>query len=236
MSVAAPVGLGVIGVGDVALRDYLPEFGRLAGRAEVVAVASGDGGRARDAAARFAGARAYAGYVDLLADSAVDAVLNLTPIGLHGEVTLAALAAGKHVYTEKPLAGGVAEARALRDAAAARGLALVCAPCVMLFPQVVHAAAVLASGAIGSPSSVRGSAFGGAPPWEGYSSDPSPFFSAAGGPLVDMAVYPLAAVVGLIAPVRRVTALSSAPGILSWSMRVHTRDCACQLMWTTTGS
>ena len=68
---------------------------------------------------------------------------------------------------------------------------------------------VLAAGVVGTPSSVRGSAFGGAPPWPGYASDPSPFFSAAGGPLVDMAVYPLAAIAGLVAPVRRVTALSS---------------------------
>jgi predicted dehydrogenase len=209
VTAAQPVGLGVVGPGDVALRDYLPELGRLAGRAEVVAFASGDGVRAREAAALHSGAHAYAGYAPLLADSAVDAVLNLTPIGLHAEVTLAALQAGKHVYSEKPLAGGVAEARTLRDEAAARGLALVCAPCVMVFPQVVHAAGVLASGVIGTPSSVRGSAFGGAPPWEGYGSDPSPFFSVAGGPLVDMAVYPLAAIAGLIAPVRRVTALSS---------------------------
>jgi predicted dehydrogenase len=79
----------------------------------------------------------------------------------------------------------------------------------MLFPQVAYAAGVLASGAIGEPSSVRASAFGGVPPWEGYASDPSPFFSAAGGPLVDMAVYPLAAIAGLIAPVARVTAMSS---------------------------
>ena len=203
-----PLRLGVVGPGDVAERDYLPELGRLAGRAEVVAFASRDGERARAAAARWGGT-AHAGYEELLGDPAVDAILNLTPIGLHAEVTLAALAAGKHVYSEKPLAGGVAEARAIRDAAAQRGLVLVCAPCVMLFPQVVHAAEVLASGAIGTPSSVRASAFGGAPPWEGYASDPSPFFSADGGPLVDMAVYPLTAIAGLIAPVERVAAVSS---------------------------
>jgi predicted dehydrogenase len=206
--VTAPLGLGVVGAGDVALRDYLPEIGRLAGRAEIVALASRDGERARAVAAPF-GARAYAGYAELLRDPAVGAILNLTPIGLHAEVTLAALAAGKHVYSEKPLAGSVAEARAIRDAAAARERVLVCAPCVMLFPQVVHAAGVLASGTIGAPSSIRASAFGGAPPWEGYASDPSPFFSPAGGPLVDMAVYPLAAIAGLIAPVARVTAFSS---------------------------
>ena len=204
-----PLRLGVVGTGDVAVRDYLPELGRLAGRGEVVAFASRDGERALAATAQFPGARAYAGYADLLRDPSVDAILNLTPIGMHAEVTLAALHAGKHVYSEKPLAGGVAEARTIRDAAAAQRRVLVCAPCVMLFPQVAHAAEVLASGVIGTPSSVRASAFGGAPPWEGYASDPSPFFSAEGGPLVDMAVYPLAAIAGLIGPVVRVTAVSS---------------------------
>ena len=231
-----PLRLGVIGPGDVAERDYLPELGRLAGRAEVVAFASRDGERARAAAARWGGT-AYAGYEELLGDPAVDAVLNLTPIGLHAEVTLAALAAGKHVYSEKPLAGGVAEARAIRDAAAERGLVLVCAPCVMLFPQVVHAAEVLASGAIGTPSSVRASAFGGAPPWEGYASDPSPFFSADGGPL------------------RRHGGLSTgsdrrpdrASGARGGGQLAHARcvrgrrgsarrACVCPSRWTTTGS
>jgi predicted dehydrogenase len=207
--VTAPLRIGVVGAGDVAVRDYLPELGRLTGRAEIVALASRDGERARAGAAQFPGARAYAGYANLLRDPAVDAILNLTPIGMHAEVTLAALRAGKHVYSEKPLAGSLAEARVVRDAAAAQGRVLVCAPCVMLFPQVVHAAEVLASGALGTPSSLRASAFGGAPPWEGYASDPSPFFSADGGPLVDMAVYPLAAIAGLIAPVARVTAASS---------------------------
>lgn len=205
----APLRLGVAGTGDVALRDYLPEIGRLAGRAEIVAFASRDGERARAAAAQIAGARAYAGYADLLGDSAVDAILNLSPIGMHAEVTLAALHAGKHVYSEKPLAGGVAEARVIRDAAVAHRRCLVCAPCVMLFPQVAYAAEVLASGVVGTPSSARASAFGGAPPWEGYGSDPSPFFSPQGGPLVDMAVYPLAAIAGLIAPARSVSATSS---------------------------
>jgi predicted dehydrogenase len=66
----APLRIGVVGPGDVATRDYLPEMGRLAGRAEIVAFASHDGERARAAAARFGGARAYAGYVALVRDGA----------------------------------------------------------------------------------------------------------------------------------------------------------------------
>ena len=118
--VTAPLRLGVVGTGDVAAA-RLPARARAAGGPR--------GGRRVRLARRRAGARGgralarrrarYAGYADLLGDPAVDAILNLTPIGLHAEVTLAALRAGKHVYSEKPLAGGVAEARAIRDAAAA---------------------------------------------------------------------------------------------------------------------
>jgi len=78
----------------------------------------------------------------------------------------------------------------------------------MLFPQVVRTRELLDHGELGPVHSARGHGLGGVPPWEGYLSDPAPFFSADGGPLVDMAVYPLHALTGLLGPVRRVAALS----------------------------
>ena len=63
--VTAPLRLGVVGPGDVAERDYLPELGRLAGRAEIVAFASRDGERARAAAAPLGRVGGYAGYEEL---------------------------------------------------------------------------------------------------------------------------------------------------------------------------
>lgn len=200
--------LGIIGVGDVAQRDYLPELPRLEGRADVVVVCGRTADRVREVASRFGIPRWAASYDEVIGARDVDAVLNLTPIQLHAEVTLAALAAGKHVYSEKPVAATAAEAERIGEEAALRGLTVVAAPCVMLFPQVRHAAELVADGAVGPVHSARGLAFAGVPPWEGYLSDPSPYFAPESGPLVDMAVYPLHALTGLLGPVRRVSALS----------------------------
>jgi predicted dehydrogenase len=200
--------LGLIGVGDVAQRDYLPELGRLDGRAEIVVVCSRTADRAREVAGRFDVPRWTTSYDDVIAADDVDAVLNLTPIQLHAKITLAALAGGKHVYSEKPVAGTSVEAAEIQDAACDAGLVVVAAPCVMLFPQVRRAREVLGSGSLGQVHSAHGLALGGIPPWEGYISDPSPFFAADAGPLVDMSVYPLHALTGLLGPARRVSALS----------------------------
>jgi predicted dehydrogenase len=201
--------LGVVGAGDVALRDYLPELPRLGNRIELTAVAARTEERARAAAERFGARRWTTGYRELVAADDVDAILNLTPFTLHVEVTLAALEAGKHVYSEKPLAPTVAEADRIFAAADERGLTVVAAPSVLLFPQVQRALELVRSGALGAIHSARGRGLGGIPPWEGYISDPSPYFAEPGGPLADMAVYPLHALTGLLGPVRRVAALSA---------------------------
>lgn len=203
------VKLAFLGVGDVAERDYLPEFPRIADRAEITAVCSRGEARARAAAEKLGGARWFTDYARMLREAEIDAVINLTPIQLHAETTLAALQADKHVYSEKPVAGSLAEARRLGDEARARGLKIVCAPCVMIWPQVLAAQAMLAGGEIGEVHYARGRGYGGVPPWGGYLSDPSPFFARGGGPLRDMGVYPLHALTGLLGPVKRVSAFSA---------------------------
>ena len=198
--------LALIGPGDVAQRDYLPEFHRIAERAEIVDVAGRTPGRARATAEAF-GARWHTDYQRMLRETDAEAVLNLTPIQMHLEVTLAALEAGKHVFTEKPVASTGADVRRIETAAYAHGLTVICAPCVMRFPQVLHAKALLDAGEIGPVHLARGRGWGGVPPWGGYSSDPAPFFARGGGPLRDMGVYPLHALTGLLGPVLRVMAM-----------------------------
>lgn len=200
------IKLALIGPGDVALRDYLPEFHRIAERAEIVDVAGRTPERARAVAGRF-GARWHTDYQRMLRETEAEAVLNLTPIQLHVEVTLAAIEAGKHVYTEKPVASTGADVRRIQAAAETRGRTVICAPCVMRFPQVLHAKALLDAGQIGPVHLARGRGWGGVPPWGGYSSDPAPFFARGGGPLRDMGVYPLSALTGLLGPVKRVMAM-----------------------------
>ncbi len=201
--------LAVVGVGDVAQRDYLPELGRFDGILEVVVACSRSASRARDVAGRFSIPRWTDSLEEAVSAPDVDAVVNLTPIHAHLEVTLAALRAGKHVYSEKPLAGSVDEADLIAQEASQYGCRVVAAPCVMLFPQVVRAREVLAGGELGAVHSACGHGFGGVPPWEGYESDPTPYFSGDAGALVDMAVYPLHALTGLLGRVRRVGALST---------------------------
>jgi predicted dehydrogenase len=151
----------------------------------------------------------YGDYEAMLAETDADAVVNLTPIQTHAETTLAALRAGTHVYSEKPVATSLADARRIRDEAARRGLTLVCAPSVLLFPQVRFARDLVASGAIGRVHAALGRGYGGVPPWSGYPSDPSPFFARGGGPLADMGVYPLHALTGILGPARRVSAFAA---------------------------
>jgi len=198
--------LGVIGVGDVAQRDYLPEIGRLEPEAVVVAVAGAGEQRVREVADRL-GVDAHVGYASLLGADDVDAVLNLTPAQLHEEVNAAAIGAGKHIYSEKPLAMTADAARALGERAAERDLVLAAAPSVLLYPQIRIAQEQLGLGKIGDPIAAFGAVFGGVPPWEGYASDPTPYFAHGVGPLVDIGVYPLHALTGLLGPVRRVGAM-----------------------------
>jgi predicted dehydrogenase len=201
--------LAMVGVGDVAQRDYLPELWRLRNRVELTVVCSRGVDRARNVADRYAIPRWTTSYEEAVTADEVDAVLNLTSFSSHVEVTLAALAARKHVYSEKPLALTSADARRIAQQAKQSACVFVAAPCVLLFPQVRRAKEIVASGELGRVFTARGHGQGGVPPWGGYLSDPSPYFARDGGPLVDMAVYPLHALTGLLGPVREVFALSA---------------------------
>jgi len=101
--------------------------------AELVGVASRDSARAR---ALLPGGRAYTDYQDLLGDPEVDAVYIALPNGLHREWSERALAAGKHVLCEKPLAVTAADAEAMTAAAAASGRLLMEAVMYRFHPRI----------------------------------------------------------------------------------------------------
>ncbi len=203
------VKLAFLGCGDVAHRDYLPEIHRIAKWVDLVAVCGRTPERVRATAEQYGFERWYTDYEEMLAEDNIEAVVNLTPIQLHAETNVAVLEAGKHLYTEKPVAASVAEARRIQQVARQRDRIVVCAPCVMLFPQVRYVQSLLQEEAIGAVHSALGTGHGGVPPWHGYSSDPSQFFVEGGGPARDMGVYPLHALTGLFGPARWVTALAT---------------------------
>src|SRR5439155_1739614 len=76
----------------------------------------------------------------------------------------------------------------------------------MVFPQIGMVFEQRGTGRLGPPVAAAGAAFGGVPPWEGFASDPSPYFAKGVGPLVDIGVYPLHALTGILGPARRVAA------------------------------
>jgi predicted dehydrogenase len=123
------MNLGIIGCGFVA--DYY--LNTLHGHPglRLIGVADRDSERARRLAAHY-GTSIYASTDELLADPSIELVLNLTNPGSHYSVSKACLLAGKNVYSEKPLAMCLDEARDLVELAESCGLAITSAPCNLL--------------------------------------------------------------------------------------------------------
>jgi predicted dehydrogenase len=143
----------------------------------------------------------------LIADPSIAVVLNLTPPVAHAMVTRQALAAGKHVYTEKPLATTAAEASELVADADRRGLRIGCAPDIFLGAAYQAARRLIDEGAIGAPLSVSAAMLaGGQTTWH---PNADIFYADGAGPLLDMGPYYLTAIVTLLGEVRRVAGFSS---------------------------
>lgn len=198
--------VGIVGAGSVSAQ-YDASFRRLR-QVQVTAVADMDGGRAERLAAAQPAARALP-LEDLLTDDDVDLVLNLTLPAVHAEVSLAALAAGKHVYSEKPLALSVESGRTVLAAAAAAGLRVGCAPDTVLGTGTQTARAAIDGCAIGVPHAAT--AFMVTPGHERWHPDPEFYYRPGGGPLLDMGPYHLTALVHLLGPVRAVQAAAARP-------------------------
>jgi predicted dehydrogenase len=194
--------IGVVGCGNIAAT-YLRNAA-LFGGVEIVACADAAPEAAVRRAAEF-GLRALP-VEALLADPGIGLVLNLTVPAAHFDVSMAALAAGKHVFTEKPLAVGVAEGRRLATEARARGLLLGSAPDTFLGAAGRRARRLVDEGAIGRP--VAGTAFMLGYGMEHWHPNPQFYYQPGGGPVLDMGPYYLTMLVSLLGPVARVVAMT----------------------------
>ena len=122
---------------------------------EIVAIASRESAKARDAAEKLAIARAYGSYEELLADSEIEAIYNPLPNEMHVPWTIKALEAGKHVLCEKPIALDASEARQVIAARDKAGKLVGEAFMVRLHPQWRRARELVALGAIGAPGAIQ---------------------------------------------------------------------------------
>ena len=200
-----PLGVGVIGCGIIGKR-YLGASGAYDAW-RPVACADLDAARTNAFAGEF-GLRAET-VDDLIADPDVDLVLNLTPPAVHAALVHAALEAGKHVYTEKPLATTVAEGKELLMEAERRGLRLGCAPDTFLGSAYETARHLVADGAIGTPLGATATMLVGGP--DSWHPNAEMFYRAGGGPLLDIAPYYLTALVSLLGPIQAVAGFTETP-------------------------
>ncbi|MBL8830882.1 MAG: Gfo/Idh/MocA family oxidoreductase [Rhodospirillales bacterium] len=197
------LGVGIVGCGNISTI-YMQNMPNFAG-VRLLACADMRPEAAQAQAAKF-GIDALS--IDALLKRAdIDIVVNLTTPNAHFEVGSAALAAGKHVFGEKPICVEAAHAQTLVAEAAKRGLKIGCAPDTFLGAGGRLAREILDSGKVGRI--LAGSCFLMSHGMEHWHPDPEFFFKPGGGPILDMAPYYLGALVNLLGPVAQVTARTS---------------------------
>ncbi|WP_341994403.1 Gfo/Idh/MocA family oxidoreductase [Microbacterium sp. LWH7-1.2] len=196
--------IGIVGLGVIS-RQYLDTL-LSASSVRIAAVADLDLARAQAAAEGIPGCRALT-TSELLEDRGIRTVLNLTIPAAHAEIALAAIAQGKDVYGEKPLAATFADAVRITDAAAAAGVRVGGAPDTVLGTGVQTARAAIDDGRIGQP--VSASAMWISAGHESWHPQPDFYYREGGGPLLDMGPYYVTSLVQLLGPVTAVSGASS---------------------------
>lgn len=197
------LGVGIIGCGNIsgAYLRLAPQFRGL----EMRAVADVDMAVATARGEEFGVAARTVD--DLLGADDIDVVVNLTIPDAHYAVTRAALEAGKHAYTEKPLVLSLEHGEALRALAAEQGLRVGSAPDTFLGSAHQMARHALDEGWIGRVHS--GTAHVMSRGMEDWHPNPDFFFKAGAGPMLDIGPYYVTNLIQLLGPVKRIAALTT---------------------------
>ncbi|MDM8518779.1 Gfo/Idh/MocA family oxidoreductase [Anaerolineales bacterium HSG6] len=197
------VKVGIIGCGNISDRyiETIRSFRIL----DLVACADLDIERARAKASSFDIPHGYS-VPELLADSQIEIVVNLTIPQAHAEVSLAALRAGKHVHTEKPLGIDIDEGRQILELAEEKGLRVGCAPDTFLGGGLQTARKLIDDGWIGQPVGAMAFLLSSGP--DNWHPNPTFFYQQGAGPMMDMGPYYLTALVHLLGPVNQVTGMT----------------------------
>ena len=196
-------GVALVGCGAIS-DEYLRNLTSFSADLTVVFCADLDQERAAKQAAKY-GISAHGTLDQALASSDVDLVVNLTIPAAHVEVTSAAIAKGKHVWSEKPLALDPAGAALLVDQAQAAGVRLGCAPDTVLGAGLQTAQRLIEQGAIGAPLTAL--ALMQVPGPDRWHPDPEFLFRRGAGPLFDIGPYYLSVLSLLFGPVESVAAV-----------------------------
>src|SRR3989339_677998 len=144
---------------------------------------------------------------EMLADPEIQIVFNLTIPAVHAKVSMKILEAGKHVHCEKPLAVTLEDGKKVIDLAKKKGLRVGCAPDTFMGAGLQTCRKIINDNWLGKI--VSGTAFmmGHGP--EAWHPNPAFFYQAGGGPMFDMGPYYVTALIHLLGPVKRVSAMTT---------------------------
>ena len=198
-----PVRVGIIGCGKIsaAYCSGMQQFPVL----EIIACSDIDSSRAENLANEYEIPKRLSPD-QLFNDSEVDLIVNLTVPALHHEISLAAITAGKHVWSEKPLAVIRSDGQSLVQAAKKAKLLLGCAPDTFLGGGHQTCRKLVDDKWIGKP--LHAVAFMTGHGHENWHPDPEFYYKKGGGPLFDMGPYYFTALVNLLGPVKTISSIS----------------------------
>lgn len=194
--------VALIGCGSVSNR-YLPQL-LSSSMIEVVSLCDIKYERAVNQNKEYkVNAQTYPNIDAMLAGVPFDMMVTTTDMQVHGELNKKALMAGKHVWSEKPMANTYAEGKALLDLAKSKGLRIWGAPAVVNSPQFVFMSKAIQEGKIGRVASAHGQYGHTGPDWSAF------FYEKGGGSMPDLGVYNMATLTGLLGPAKSVMAMLS---------------------------
>ena len=199
---ATKLRVAVIGCGSVSNR-YIPHL-QSSALIDVVSLCDIKYERAIEQKKQYnVNAETYPNIDALLKGVPFDMMVTLTDMQLHGELNKKALMAGKHVWSEKPMANTYAEGKALLDLAKSKNLRLWGAPAVVNSPQFSFMAKCIQEGKLGRLASAHGQYGHTGPGWSSF------FYEKGGGSMPDLGVYNIATLTGLLGPALSIMAMTS---------------------------
>ena len=200
-----PVKVAMIGCGSIS-GIYLTNITKVFKELELVGVCDQIPERAEKAQKEYNVPKIYPTMYDAFADPEVEVVLNLTRPYQHFDVSKAALEAGKHVYSEKPLGADFEEGKKLVALAKEKGLMLGGAPDTYLGAGIQTCRELIDNGAIGKP--IGAACFMICHGHESWHPDPEFYYKRGGGPMMDMGPYYVTALINLLGGIKSVTGVT----------------------------
>lgn len=195
------IRVAVIGCGSVSTQ-YLPHLSK-APHVEIVSCCDIIYDRAQTRAKEYNIPNHYPHIDKMLAGAPFDMMITLTDMQEHGRLNRQALLAGKHVWSEKPMANTYKEGKALFELAKTKKLRIWGAPAVVNSPQFAFMSKAIQEGKLGRPAAAHAHYGHTGPTWSAF------FYEKGGGSMPDLGVYNMATLTGLLGPAKSIVAMTT---------------------------